>query len=267
MFRRTVSPGSAPHFNRKDFLALFFIFNYILFAFPVQSQHRHKNGSLVFNSFDFQIAENYIKLNDTLNSKNSNPCSPTSYFDVTSKVQLEFISNCQGWNAIHITHREDAEINYYLNYQAPGPANTSKEHITIVTSRRGERSNEKAIAHFLSLIAEIKLSLLEPQYFSMLYHYLGAGGKEARKVNSCSFILHIIDHQTKSIEVSPGQAEFQNSFISYLVEQKITKRKGVTQWHYILPKDHNQSDDFFFKHYSDLLLEAKDHEISKLAKN
>jgi hypothetical protein len=225
---------------------------------PVFSQHLHRKGGMVFTPFDFQTIENFIYLNNP-DDYLSRMSKPLNYFDPNTGFQFHYSANGHGRAAIRIADPHDSSVDYYLNYEMTTTSSGERRQVTVVTSHGDELTNHKVLRHFLQIVSEIKRAILAPKNFDLLYRYLDHNGKENFPLMwNCNALLFRHRHSThRMIDVTPAGILSGDVTIPYHMDQRITHWRDKVRWHYRVPAGHKLADDYFFKHFTDLLLELR----------
>lgn len=204
----------------------------------------------IFTTYDFDIVRNYLFLKGEVNN------TEDGCFEVSRKVEqwdvtLEYVTTCNGWGAIHV-RSDKTNINYFINHEQdktqPDPC-----RVTILTSAKGESTDSRSIEHFLWLISEMKLDLLQIEYADLLYKGLASQSKSQTEPiegakDTYSFTLEKPSKRKRVIMIMPN---LTSSLLPYRLRYKLKTRRVSVQWQYLRKES---SDDFFFKHFSEEVL-------------
>jgi hypothetical protein len=215
------------------------------------AQHLHPhNAAVVFTDHDFQIIRNYVMLKA---ATRSNTCD---YLDAATGRHFFYTSNGHGWEAIRIRDSLYHNIDYYLNYQRV-PADGAHDHVIVVTSNAGERSNERALLHFGIIISDIKRSLLVSRYFQLLFGFYLRAGKMGEDFHYAGRVIGLSQPEpgVRVLSVIPETGLHDAAFVPYRMEERLTRRRSRVQWQYLVDREELLADDFFFHHYTHQLAE------------
>lgn len=214
-----------------------------------------------FSLYDFQIVENYIQMNrGESNSRQENTGRNSNFFDEYLGVTFEEVKSRHGWKAIRIASHNNQALEYFLNYEPRNQATDSC--VTILTTACGSSCDDGAMRHFTELLYALKRHLLVGRNTNLLAHYLqsrkgdrGAFGDG----DKCRFLYEIrwVDNE-RYITITPCRVPSELP-VSYTIKEKIKRNRSIVSWWYE-GEDH-EMDDYFFKHFSTLLIEAQSSDL------
>jgi hypothetical protein len=241
--------------KRRVYVGLILSLVFCSTASLAQSNQADYRMSL-FNDYDFQIIENYIRLK----SNSDGECHELLVKSEEMQVAFYFVCNHHGWKAIRITSLEGFEpgVDYYLNHEVPGAGR--RHHSTVLTSSRGEKTNVISFRHFYLILEQVKRELLSADYIHQLSQYLLSkdGTKQGELTSShIHFEMRTVDQTEGYLEISPDETYSPVIVLPYRIWEKKTKRRLKIRWEYLVKEEHRLPDDFFFMNFSNLLLQSK----------
>jgi hypothetical protein len=241
----------------KKRISFLLLSSFLICGATVSAQLNQRDYRMhLFNDYDFQIIENFIRLKSTAHEK----CCDLTVKSEELQVTLTFLSNHSGWKAIRITSMKGFRpvVDYYLNHES----HTSNKmyNSTVLTSSRGEKTNLISFQHFYIMLEQIKRELLSTEYIHLLSGYLLSENRpEQGVIASCNihYTVHTIDLTEKYVEIVPDRSYSTIISLPYRVWEKKTKRRTKIRWEYLVDNEHQLPDDFFFMNFSNLLLAGK----------
>lgn len=220
-----------------------FLIGFVTTAFSAQAQN------FEFDNSEFDIISNYIFLQ--LGRKPSAKAETLRLTDEKLAVDFDYTSNAEGFRAIYISDRK--KQHYTVNNEFR--PNSTFEMVTVLCSPNGTQTDEPSYKHFKVLVSRIKEQLIAAMDFENFHQFLQNNIQVlSRDYNiDCSFLT---EGSQKSVVISSSKKP-KPFFIPFSISSVTYRGKSSVRWKYMKAEKITYPDGYFFKVFTNLLLQSK----------